>query len=71
MKDYELEEILWRAIEAPVGIELATNDVDCLKRRLYSTRAKAREAGNTAFDSLAFVTPISNPDTTLWLVKQS
>lgn len=71
MKDYELEEILWRAVEARIGIEVRTSNVEALKFGLYETRAKARKNGNEAFDNLAMLTPPTNADEYLWIVKQA
>ena len=71
MKDHDIEELLWRALESKLGIEVATNDVEAFKRRLYSSRAKARQDGNLAFDSLQFITPPAESDTKLWIVRNN
>lgn len=71
MQDHEIEEMLWRALEAPRGVEIECSDIEALKRRLYQVRGKAREKGNAAFDDLAFVTPPAGADVRLWIVNNS
>lgn len=71
MKEIELEELLWRAVESRLGIEVEASDIDALKRRLYTTRRKAQEQGNHNFDGLALLTPPQDPDTKLWIVKNA
>jgi hypothetical protein len=72
MNDYDIQEILWRALETPVGLEVESSDIEAFKRRLYSVRNKAREKGNDSFNCLQFITPPlidSRADTRLWIVK--
>lgn len=71
MDDHAIETMLWRALEAPSGIEIESSDVEVLKRRLYTVRSKVRAKGNQAFDCLQFITPPLPQDqaTKIWLVK--
>ena len=69
MNDQQIQEILWRALEAPCGLELEASDIETLKRKLYQVRAKAKEKGNDAFDCLQVITPPVGAETKIWLVK--
>ena len=63
-----LLECLHRALAAPVGIELATNNVELLRNRLYKVRT---EAQNPAFEALTFCPSRTQPLTHLWIMKNS
>lgn len=73
MNDHEIQEILWRALETSVGLEVESSDIEAFKRRLYTVRNKARESGNQAFNSLQFITPPpiagAKAEIRIWIVK--
>lgn len=60
-------EFLYRALEAPIGIIVLTNDTKRLQAKLYETRRKAE---NPAFEALTFAPSRVSPDTELWIVRK-
>lgn len=63
-----LVELLYRALSAPIGIVVSTNDVKMLREKLYAVR---REAQNPDLEALTFAPSRVNPDTELWIVRKS
>lgn len=63
-----LTEFLYRALDAKIGIVVATDDVERLRAKLYAER---RSAENPAFDDLVFKPSNSNPTSELWIVKKN
>lgn len=62
-----LTSLLFQAILEPVGLSVITSDPAAFKRKFYAERAKAREAGNYAFDCLSLIVP-AEPNK-LWIIN--
>lgn len=63
-----LVELLYRALDAEVGIAVRTSDVQLLRNRLYLCR---RQAQNPAFEALTFSPSRTNPDSELWILRNN
>lgn len=61
----DVSEILYEALAARHGIEVAVNDVEAFKRRAYSIRRN-----NPDFQSLALRTCPTDPEGRLWITHQ-
>lgn len=61
-------EFLYRALEARIGIVVATSDVKLFQQKLYAARRKAQ---NPDFEALTFAPSRSSPHAELWIVKKA
>lgn len=61
----DLSEILYEALAATHGVEVAVNDVEAFKRRAYSLRRN-----NPDFQGLALRTCPTDPEGKLWITHQ-
>jgi hypothetical protein len=59
--------LLYRALDAKIGISVATNDVERLRAKLYSDR---RAAQNPAFENLVIKPSHTQPTAELWIVRK-
>lgn len=59
-------DLLYAALETPLGLRVRTDERDKLKMRLYAARQKARDP---ALDALSFICPAHEPDH-LWLIRK-
>lgn len=63
-----LVELLYRALDAEVGIAVRTSDVALLRNRLYLCR---RQAQNPDFEALTFSPSRTNPESELWILRNN
>lgn len=61
-------EHLYRALEAPIGIVVRSNNPELLRMKLYAAR---RDAMNPEFEALTIALSRSNPTTELWICKKA
>lgn len=64
----EYTEFLYRALEAPLGIKVTTNDPEGLRQKLYAARSKAQ---NPDFEALTFSPSRSKPQSELWIIRRT
>lgn len=61
-----LIELLYRALEAPLGIVVRTSDPERARQRFYAARKH-----NPEFEALSIKPSHTNPGTELWLVRKN
>ena len=59
--------LLFRALETPLGIIVATNDPESLRQRLYAEKRKSPSPEQ--FDRLSFIISPDNPTSELWIIR--
>lgn len=59
-------ELLYRALEAPLGIVVRTSDPERARQRFYAARKT-----NPAFDELSIKPSNTNPGSELWIVRKT
>ncbi len=64
----EFIELLYRALDARIGISIRTDDVERTRAKLYTAR---RESNNPDFEALSFMPSRATPDTHIWVVKKN
>lgn len=64
MSPVELEQLLWEALGSDFGIEVATNNPDSLRAKLYKIRRE-----NADFQCLSLTLSPHNPSGALFIVK--
>ena len=60
-------ELLYRAAQSPLGIEVKGTDATRLREKLYAAR---RDAGNPEFESFTFTPGRIDPLHTIWIIKR-
>lgn len=63
-----LVELLYRALEAKIGIVITTSDPHRCRTKLYQARA---EACNPDFEQLSIRPSHSNPTSELWVLRKA
>ena len=58
-------ELLYRALEAPLGIVVRTSDPERARQRFYAARKT-----NPAFDELSIKPSHTSPGTEIWVVRK-
>lgn len=61
----DLENLMFSALNSPLGVEVESNKPEQLRQKLYAIRKK-----QPAFEELAFLISPTKPETHLWIVKK-
>lgn len=64
----DFTELLYLALESPLGVAVPTSDPELLRTRLYQARSKAM---NPDFRFLTFTPSRSNPSGELWIFRNA
>lgn len=69
MQDQEIISLMYKAMEAEIGIEIETSNIPYFRERFYSVRMALREKGRNEFDGLTLrACPTSKEK--LWIMKK-
>lgn len=61
-------ELLYRALDAPIGIAVRTSNPELARQKFYQAR---RDARNPQFEELSIVPSRTQPESELWILQKT